>query len=81
MHCVFAGNSSSNYALWKKIQSVLSDDELVLMLLKKKRNLQILDSALNSHEKAAAEGISFFNPGVEAVSQSLLHICRLACFC
>lgn len=55
----------------KKIQLVLSDDELVLMLLKKKRNKQILGSTLNSHKKAAAEGISFFNSGVEAVSQSL----------
>lgn len=51
------------------------------MLLKKKRKKQILGSTLSSHEKAAAEGISFFNPGVEAVSQSLSHICQLACFC
>lgn len=41
----------------KKIQSVLSDDELVLMLLKKKRKKQILGSTLNSHKKASAEGI------------------------
>lgn len=67
MHCIVEENVRT-----KKL--ILSHDEPVLLFLNpEKEETKILGSS-ESQEKAAAGRISYFEPGVEALSQLLSYI-------
>lgn len=51
-----------------------SHNELVLMFLNNKRKEAEILGSFNSHKKAAAGRISWFDPGVESLSRLLSYI-------
>lgn len=69
MHCVVEENVRT-----KKL--ILSHDEPVLLFLNPEKEETKILGSFKSQKKASAGRISYFEPGVKAVSQLLSYICQ-----